>query len=103
MAQPKQYEVYDKITGEFLVEGTARYCSEVLRVSAYAIRDIAKCKYNSHRFLVEEQAQDGPAKEANSDLKKAAMEWDKLTGPLRKKYGIPAYKEPVKEGKNDGT
>lgn len=91
MAQPKKYEVYDKITGVLLAEGTARYCSEVLHVGGDTIRAIAKGKYNSQRFLVEEQKQDLPDEEFEGDtsLKDAAMRWDAFCEPIRKKYGIP--------------
>jgi len=90
MAKPKQYEVYDKITGKLLAVGTARYCSEVLDVDCDTIRAIARGA-NSYKFVVEAQEQDGPDKvfEGNTSLREAANAWDKFREPICRKYGIP--------------
>lgn len=102
MASPKLYEVYDKITGKLLVEGTARYCSEVLHVGGDAIRAIARGKYNSQKFVVIEQEQEQEQEQPEKDLspngtKAAAKAWDTFCEPIRKKYGIPVRR--MKYGK----
>lgn len=89
MSAPKQYKVYNKITGELLAEGTARYCSEVLHVNADAIRAVAKGTWSSRLFVVKEQKQDEADEVGSTTLMAAAKNWDAFCEPLRKKYGIP--------------
>lgn len=86
MAQPKQYKVYDKITGALLAEGTARQCAEALRAPSDTIRAIARRK-SSYKYVVEQQEQE----ETNCDLGlvSAAKKWDAFCEPIRKRYGIP--------------
>lgn len=98
MSTPKQYKVYSKITGALLAQGTARQCSEVLRVGGDTIRAIGGGKYKSRLYLVEEQEQEPQYQElnGNSDIA-AAKKWDAFREPICKKYGIPV--RHLEEGK----
>lgn len=89
MSAPKQYKVYNKITGALLAKGTARQCAEVLRVGGDTIRAIARGKYGSSLYLVEEQENKYQDLNVKWDKVAAAKRWDAFCEPIRKMYGIP--------------
>lgn len=106
MPKAKLYEVYDLATGNLLATGTSKECSESLGISCHAICDIAREKYNSRKFRVVDITP--PPKEPkvkkkthpgyDGELRAAANRWEAFCAPIRKKYGIPVYKAPKKEG-----
>lgn len=101
MPRPRQYEVYDLATDKLLVKGTERHCAAVLKVGGSAIGSIARGKYKSTRFRVVDisppELVRRRAPDPDSGLKVAAKNWDAFCEPIRKKYGIPVHKAPVKE------
>ena len=92
MAKPKQYEVYDLVTGKLLTEGTAAYCSKVLHVGGDTVRAIARGAFKSTRFEVV-CVSEGEEKSADAcaSMRAAANAWDAFMEPIRKAYGIPVY------------
>lgn len=93
MASPqKLYKVYDIATSELLAEGTAKHCANEVGSNVNAIRDIARGKYQSRRFVVVDITPADTPDEQQYDpngLKAAALKWDAFCDPIRKKYGIP--------------
>ena len=103
MSKPKTYEVHDILTGELLVKGTAAQCAAELGVIPDTVRAIARGKHNSTKWIVEDLGKDGPDKvfDGNTSLKRAAEEWEQFCRPIRREFGIPVYKAPVKEDEED--
>lgn len=93
MASPqKRFRVYDITTNELLAEGTARYCANEVGSNVNAIRDIARGKYQSRKYVVVDATPADTPDEQPYDpngLKAAAMKWDAFCDPIRRKYGIP--------------
>lgn len=90
MAKPKQYEVYDAVTGELLTEGTAAYCARVLHVGGDTVRAIARGDFKSTRFVVVDVSEgEEKSEDACAAMRAAAKAWDAFMEPIRKKYGIP--------------
>ena len=91
----KRYAVYDKETGELVTKGTARSCSEATGLTVDAIYQNAAGSANHSQYVVEELYDECVC----DSIEAAARAWDKFCEPIRKKYGIPVYKAPAKEGK----
>lgn len=102
MIQVKRYKVFDVKTGDFIVEGTARECAAVVGMTPSGFRQahVVSAGNGHKRLLIIEQNQDEAPEELvdNSEMRDAAKEWDAFCEPIRKKYGIPVYKAPAKEG-----
>lgn len=92
------YRVYDRKTGELVVEGTSKECSEAVGAPH---RDTIRSAYKGTRngtykgYRIEE-VRDG---EARSDAE-AIRNWEAFMRPLRKKYGIPVKRMFVEDKKN---
>lgn len=52
MSHARKYTVYDIVTNEALVTGTAMHCAETLGVNDRTIRAIERGEYNSRKYRV---------------------------------------------------
>lgn len=93
-----RYRLYDRETGEFFFEGTAKECSEAVGASH---RDAIRSSYKGTRngtykgYRIEEVTVEEARREAD-----AAAAWDAFVEPLRKQYGIPVKRMFVEDKKN---
>ena len=100
MAELKRFKVFDVKTGELLVEGTAKECAEGVGLSESGFRQAAVISDgvgHSKYKIIDETPPEDEIRELSYDFKVAAKKWDEFCEPIRKKYGIPVYKEPAKE------
>ena len=90
----KKYSVYDKVTGNFIVDGTANELAERLGVSSNAVRNAATEKYTlAGAYKVAECTElDKKEPTGYAEYESAAANWDAFCEPIRKKYNIPVYK-----------
>lgn len=93
----KFFRVYDTETGELVVEGTSRECSQALGVADETTRNSYHNTINGtyKGFRIEAISED----EARSDAE-AIMKWDAFCEPIRKKYGIPVKRMKVEDKDN---
>lgn len=114
----KMYAVYDE-DDELVIKGTAKECSAKLGVDARRFREAAERtartgkRYKGCRIveLAGEKVQKAARKKQINGKSEKTIQgrasviaaWDALVEPLRKKYGIPVYKEGRGNDDDNGT
>ena len=96
MAQAVYYKIFDRYTGELLAEGTARQCADELGITQSAFRSRAeRSKNNGQRRSWDVEVSGQVSRDEQN--REAIKNWDAFCAPLRKKYGIPIWREAPKE------
>ncbi len=95
----KQFRVFDN-SGNLIMEGTAKECSERIGICDSTFRDCAERSkrggYGKYRIV---QVSEDAEKEISKDVVGLIKQWDDFVTPIREKYGVPVYRG--KEKKDD--
>jgi hypothetical protein len=94
---PRKFQIFNKVSGNLVFEGSAKECCERLHCADSTLRISAKEDWSirgTYKIveIIEPKTDDIEEELTKAEDRSAAASWDAFCEPIRKKFGIPVYK-----------